>query len=162
MINIPWTILYLSFYVEGYLLDIPAISPTGSNIPTTAHEQQEETKEQVVPVDAGTASVSTSSGTTCVTTTTTTTTIPTTEAEGETKEVTNQPHHYLYIYPHHRPPRRNKRDNHQCHCHHTHHLSATTKLTTHSFVPFVPFVTSPTPNNHPFGTTNGFNWTATT
>jgi hypothetical protein len=82
MINIPWTILYLSFYVEGYLLDIPAISPTGSNIPTTAHEQQEETKEQVVPVDAGTASVSTSSGTTCVTTTTTTTTtttIPTTE-----------------------------------------------------------------------------------
>jgi hypothetical protein len=44
-------------YVEGYLLDIPDISPTGSNLPTTAHEQQGETKEQVVPGGTGTASV---------------------------------------------------------------------------------------------------------
>ena len=35
-------------YVEGYLLESPDISPTGSNPPTTAHEQQGETKEQVV------------------------------------------------------------------------------------------------------------------
>ena len=37
-------------YVEGYLLDIPAVSPTGSNLPTTAHEQQKKQKNRWFPV----------------------------------------------------------------------------------------------------------------
>ena len=41
-------------YVEGYLLDIPVTGFTGSNPPTTVHEQQGETKENVVHVGAGT------------------------------------------------------------------------------------------------------------
>ena len=43
-------------YVEGYLLDIPAVSPTGSNPPPAEHEQPGETKEQTVRVGADTVS----------------------------------------------------------------------------------------------------------
>ena len=62
--------------VGGYLVDIPVTDPTGSNPLTTVHEQEGETKEQVVRNGDGTA-VSTSSGATCTTTTTTTNTTTT-------------------------------------------------------------------------------------